>query len=83
MSIKTGSVITTTDINNLKSSILTLYHNRTVNVGWTYPLNNGNNYYHMAAKSSNKTIGETIDWFSQNLIDACLIVNDIPNLKSQ
>lgn len=83
MSIQTGQIMTAVDMQNLKAKILTLYTNRKVNVGWTYPLNSGSNYYKQHANGTGPQQSDSIVWNFGNLIDACLVINDIPNLKEQ
>ena len=80
MSIKTGESITASDLTNLKTKILTMYNNRTVNFGVQL---SGTNSYKTAVSNSSFTAGSSITGNPGigALINACLVINDIPNLK--
>ena len=83
MSIRSGTAVTATDLNSLKTKILTMYGNRTVNFGLGTSLSNSSNRYNSAVSNSNFSVGGKITGNPGvgALINACLVINDIPNLK--
>ena len=80
MSIRTGTAIYASDLTSLRTKILTMYNNRPVNFGIQL---SGTNTYKTAATSSTFAKGSQIKGNPGigALINACLVINDIPNLK--
>lgn len=81
MSIRTGTAITASDLTSLKNKILTMYGKRTVNVSGQQ-LSSTTQTQHKAVSDSSFTKGNKIDGSPGlgALINACLVINDIPNL---
>ncbi len=83
MSIRSGTAVTATDLNSLKTKILTMYGNRTINFGLSTPLSDSSNQYNSAVTNSTFARGGKIKGSPGlgALINACLVINDIPNLR--
>ena len=79
MGVKSNNEITTTDINKLITNIKTLYSKRTVKVSnRTLSETSGAEYKLIPSqRSQNKEIYQSD---LGQLIDACLVINDIPNV---
>ena len=80
MAVKSGTAITKTDLDSLKSKILTMYGNRQLTVNGQQ-LSNTSNANYAAVNSASFTVGSPITSSGLGaLIQACLVINDIPNL---
>lgn len=78
--ITTGNTINASDLNTLKTNILTMYNNRKVEVD-NQQLSSSSNTHHAAVANASFTAGESITANDLGaLLKACLVINDIPNL---
>ena len=83
MAIKSNETITANDINTLKAKIKNMYNNRSYltqdqkNKAGTAIDGNNISAYANITKTNNSTVTSPIG----DIINACLVINDIPNLK--
>lgn len=83
MAIKSNEIITANDINTLKAKIKNMYNNRSYltqdqkNQAGTAIDGNNISAYANITKTNNNTVTSPIG----DIINACLVINDIPNLK--
>lgn len=79
MSIHQGEQITASDLTALKNRIITMYNNRTVSVNGQQ-LSNNSNTYRAAVNNASFSSGSSITSQVGDLINAVLVINDVPNL---
>lgn len=79
MSIHQGEQITASDLTALKNRIITMYNNRTVSVNGQQ-LSNNSNTYRAAVNNASFSSGSPITSQVGDLINAVLVINDVPNL---
>ena len=80
MAVKSGTAITASDLASLRTKILTMYGNRQLSVNGQQ-LSNTSNANYAAVNSATFIAGQSITSEGLGaLIQACLVINDIPNL---
>lgn len=82
MSIKSGQLVTATDLNALKVALLTLYSNRVVSTDGRQ-LSNTNVAPYSTVNAVSASAGSLIADVQDAVINGVLVINDIPNVVNQ
>lgn len=82
MAIKSGNSATASDMNALKTALLTLYANRSVTVN-DRTLSTTTAAPYSTVNGITATAGSSIAATQKGIIDGVLIINDVPNLLTQ